>query len=129
MGDDVDRQREVPAAAAAEDPGPLGARELLRAPAFGQRVELVARRACSFVSFAGRPAASNLTEPSTIAPPSARPIGPGQRTWTVRPAIRDAIADNRASLPTRSARSSTHHAVAASSTADTDSFSHSGVVG
>jgi len=84
---------------------------------------------CSFVSSAGLPAASNSTQPSAVEPPNVRAIGPGQCTSTARPAISDAISDSRRSLPTRSLRSSTHQAVAVSSTAETVSFSHSGVVG
>ena len=84
---------------------------------------------CSFVSSAGLPAASNLTQPSAVEPPNTRASGPGQWTLTERPAIWDAIADSRCSLPTRSVRSSTHQAVAASRSTETVSFSHSGVVG
>ena len=60
----------------------------------------------SRVPLAGLPSASNCTLPSSWSSASARPIGPGQWTVTSRPAICDAIAARRCSLPMRSARSS-----------------------
>ena len=75
-----------------------------------------------FVSSCGVPSASKRTLPSTMSQPSTRPRGPGQWTSTGRPAICDAIALSRRSLPLRSCRSAIHHVAAATSTASAVSF-------
>jgi hypothetical protein len=61
--------------------------------------------------------------------PISRLIGPGHRTCTGRPAIRDATDDSRRSLPWRSRRSSDHQTSAAASVTAALSFTQSGVVG
>ena len=55
--------------------------------------------------------------------------GPGHDTRTSRPAISDAIAPSRRSLPRRSWRSAIHHASAVVTSAAIVSLTHSGVLG
>ena len=82
-----------------------------------------------FVSSCGVPSASKRTLPSTMSQLISRASGPGQWTSTWRPAICDAIAPSRCSLPRRSRHSAIHHTTAAVSAAAVVSLTHSGVVG
>ena len=130
VGDDVDRRRQRTAVPPAQDPRARGALELLAAAALGERVELVAAAGLSFVSSAGRPSASKRTNPSTTESfANTRPIGPGQWTFTERPAISDAIAESRCSLPERFTWSSVHQPITKTSTAAAASLIGRGVVG